>query len=60
MKYCKSGLLEGLGIAAAVAFMVGFAPDRGRSRRRKLSWKPFLRICRKQRGGARGFNLQDR
>jgi CBS domain-containing protein len=44
MKYCKSGLLVGLGIAAAVTFMVGFAPGRGKSRRRKLSWKPFLRL----------------
>ena len=44
MKYCKSGLLVGLGIAATVSFIHVFAPGRGTSRRHKLSWKPFLRL----------------
>jgi len=44
MKYCNSGLLVGLGIAATVSLMHVFAPGRGKSRRRKPSWKPFLRL----------------
>jgi hypothetical protein len=44
LKYCKSGLLVGLGIAAAVSLMHGFASGHRKSRRRKLSWKPFVRL----------------